>query len=108
MKVVNLPAADREFARAVRHYLKTRPSSAASFVDEIDRVAALIAANPYLGHSEGGSARGFVLTGFPYKIIYEIRADTVVVAAFAHHSRRQDYWRTRLPPPESTASRPDE
>jgi plasmid stabilization system protein ParE len=99
VKVINLPAADREFARAVRHLLSERSSSAEAFIAEVDRVSSLLAENPYLGPLEdGGPARTFVLSGFPYRIIYEIRDGVIVVAAFAHHSRRPGYWHRRLAP----------
>lgn len=96
MKLINLPGADREFAKAVAHYHKERPSRAAAFVEEIDRASALLAENPYVGTPEEGGVRAFVLGRFPYKMYYVIRPDRIVVAAISHQSRRPGYWRKRL------------
>jgi plasmid stabilization system protein ParE len=59
VKIINLPAADREFAKVVAHYYKDkRPRRAARFIGEIDRASALLADNPYLGTPEDGEVRG--------------------------------------------------
>lgn len=96
MKVINLPAADREFAKAVAYHLKKRPTRAPAFVAEIDRVYALISENPYLGSPKEDGTRGWVLDGFEYTIYYVIKPDRILVAAVAHQSRRPGYWRKRL------------
>jgi plasmid stabilization system protein ParE len=96
VKIINLPGADREFAKVIVHYQKERPRRAAAFVEEIDRVSALIAENPYLGSPEEGETRGYVLDRFPYTIHYVIRPDRIVVVAISHQSRRPGYWRKRL------------
>jgi toxin ParE1/3/4 len=97
VKVINLPAADREFARAVAHMLRMkRRRQATRFVSEIDRAAALLADNPSIGTPKGDGARGLVLNGVPYTIYYVIRPDHILVAAIAHHSRKDGYWRKRL------------
>jgi plasmid stabilization system protein ParE len=36
--------------------------------------------------------RRFLLSDFPYSLIYEVQVDTVVVVAIAHHSRHPTYW----------------
>ena len=43
MKVINLPAADLEFAKAVAHIHKERPKLAAAVIQEVDRASALLA-----------------------------------------------------------------
>jgi toxin ParE1/3/4 len=96
VKVVNLPAADREFAKVVAHYRKERPHRAAVFVEEIDRASALLAENPYLGAPAQDGTRGYVLDLVPYIIHYVIRPDHIVVVAISHQSRRPGYWRRRL------------
>jgi plasmid stabilization system protein ParE len=96
VKIVNLPAADREFAKAVAHYHKERPGRAAAFVEEIDRATALLADNPHLGTAGEDGVRAFVIGTFPYTMYYVIRPDRIVVAAISHHRRRPGYWRKRL------------
>jgi plasmid stabilization system protein ParE len=94
--VINLPAADREFAKAVAHIHRERPSRAGIFVQEIDRAAALLVENPYLGTPYDDDVRGYVLDRFPYTIYYVIRPDHILVAEISHQSRRPGYWRKRL------------
>ena len=36
-----------------------------------------------------------LLKGFPYGIVYEVRADELLVLAVAHTSRRPNYWNRR-------------
>jgi toxin ParE1/3/4 len=96
VKIINLPAADREFANVVAHYLKERPRRAAGFIEAIDHASALLAENPHLGTQVEDEVRGFVLDRFPYTIHYVIRPDRIVVVAISHQSRRPGYWRKRL------------
>jgi plasmid stabilization system protein ParE len=97
VRIINLPAADREFARAVAHMVKKeRRAQAARFIAQVDRAADLLAENPYLGTARKDGTRGLVLPGVPYTVYYVIRLDRIVVAAIAHHSRRDGYWRSRL------------
>jgi plasmid stabilization system protein ParE len=38
----------------------------------------------------------FFLSGYPYDLVYSVRADEIVVLAVAHHSRQPEYWADRL------------
>jgi toxin ParE1/3/4 len=96
VKVINLPAAHREFAKAVAHIRKERPRRAVAFVQEIDRVSALLAENPYLGTPYDDDVRGYVLDRFPYTVYYVIRPDHILIAAISHQSRRPGHWHKRL------------
>lgn len=40
--------------------------------------------------------RRFVLNSFPYKIIYAIRAEKIIVLAIANSHREPDYWVDRV------------
>ena len=40
--------------------------------------------------------RRYIVHKFPYKILYSIQADKIVVLAFAHLHRQPDYWSDRL------------
>jgi len=39
--------------------------------------------------------RRYVLTNFPYSLIYEVEPRGILIVAVAHHSRRSGYWRRR-------------
>ncbi|MBI3461482.1 MAG: type II toxin-antitoxin system RelE/ParE family toxin [Planctomycetes bacterium] len=36
-----------------------------------------------------------MLPRFPYRIIYEVRSDEIVILAIAHNRRRPGYWSRR-------------
>ncbi len=40
--------------------------------------------------------RRFILSGFPYDLIYVVLDDEIIIVAFAHHSRQPRYWQSRL------------
>jgi len=40
--------------------------------------------------------RRFILSGFPYDLVYVVLDDEIVIVAFAHHSRQPHYWKSRL------------
>ena len=40
--------------------------------------------------------RKFVLTSFPYNLIYVPSIDAVRILAVAHHKRKPGYWRNRV------------
>ncbi len=73
-----------------------RRHQAARFVAEVDRAARLLSGNPSLGMPRGDGVRGLVLAGVPYTMYYVLRSEQIVVAAIAHHRRRDGYWRKRL------------
>ena len=41
-------------------------------------------------------ARRFILSGFPYDLVYVVIDEEIVIVAFAHHSRQPRYWKSRL------------
>jgi toxin ParE1/3/4 len=96
MRLLNHPEADQEFVEATRHYRDECLSRALRFAEATWNGLALIGENPYVGQKWGRRARGYVVKRFPYTIYYEIRPDYVLVAAFAHQSRRPGYWQKRL------------
>ena len=41
--------------------------------------------------------RRYVITRFPYGIVYQIRANEILVVAVMHLKRQPDYWIDRIP-----------
>ncbi len=39
--------------------------------------------------------RSKTVKGFPYRVVYLVRAEVLTVLAVAHSSRRPGYWRDR-------------
>ena len=42
--------------------------------------------------SRGRDVRWCSVQRFPYRVVFEVRDNAVVVLAIAHHSRRTGYW----------------
>lgn len=40
--------------------------------------------------------RRFILSGYPYDLVYSVQAEEIVILAIAHHSRQPGYWLDRL------------
>jgi plasmid stabilization system protein ParE len=90
------PEADRELSEGASRYAREAAVEIAeAFIDEYERVIALLCAYPDLGARWRGRARRFPLRKFPYSVIYYVRDQEVRVVAIAHHRRKPDYWTGR-------------
>ncbi|MBS0545578.1 MAG: type II toxin-antitoxin system RelE/ParE family toxin [Proteobacteria bacterium] len=96
MRVVVVAEAQAEFDEAVDYYRTHASASIAEgFVDDFERALRLLIENPEIGSHVSKRSRGLVFRRFPYKLVYQITADAVVIKAIAHQRRRPNYWRRR-------------
>jgi plasmid stabilization system protein ParE len=96
MRLRTHPGARRDLDTAVNWYIAEAGSpTAARFLDEVERLKAVIVEYPHLGTPARSGARSLIFRSFPYSLVYRVRGDTIQVIAFAHHSRRPDYWTGR-------------
>ena len=51
--------------------------------------------NPNIAEEVAPGERRLILRGFPYKVVYRVRPDRIVVIAVAHQRQRDGYWRRR-------------
>jgi hypothetical protein len=65
--------------------------------DEIDAVLETILQFPYaaLHWKDRRDRRVAVLNRFPFTLVYQLKADEIVVLALAHMSRKPGYWSRR-------------
>lgn len=96
MKVEIAPAALEEVAEAAAWYEERQQGLGAELVEAVDHGIEQISLHPGAWHPLGRNLRRYRLSRFPYGIIYCLRGDMAIVIAFAHHSRRPRYWRSRL------------
>ena len=99
MNIVLLEAADREMNAAAERYESSRMGLGAEFLLEIDHALALLQRQRHIGKvafDSTGRFREFSLGRFPYRLVYEIARDEVVILAVGHHSRRPGYWLNRV------------
>lgn len=88
--------ADQELTDAAVYY--TREANAelgAAFIDEFERVLALLCEQPSVGAVWRGKRRRFPLRRFPYSVVYDVVGDELRVIALAHHRRQPEYWAGR-------------
>ena len=86
--------ASAEFADAVRWYEQKRTGLGAEFFDAITQAIELVRSGPEIG-TAAGSARSWLLSRFPYRVIYRVRDEDIYIVAIAHTSRRPGYWKDR-------------
>lgn len=97
MRIRLVDKARREFDLALDFYLRRSPSAAAAFIDAFESAKIQIAAFPSSGAAVPPGARRILLGQFPYKLVYRIEGDEIVVYAVAHQRRKPGYWRRRVP-----------
>ena len=90
------PTAGTEYDDALDHYLLRDDELATRFADDYDKLTRQILQFPQSGKRVAKSARQALFSRFPYKLIYRVEGDEIVIHAVAHQSRRPGYWRQRI------------
>jgi toxin ParE1/3/4 len=91
-------AAKRELDEATSMIAATHPRAAMRFLEVVRRDLEIIREYPLVGKKLPRSRlRQFVIDGWRHSIIYAVEDPVILVFAFAHHSRKPGYWRSRVP-----------
>ena len=77
------------------HYAAIEPFLGDAFAKAFDQAIESIVSTPMMWSPYTGRTRRYVMTRFPYSVIYRVRGDVVRVLALTHQSRRPSYWRRR-------------
>jgi len=85
-------AAEVDYTESLCWYAERDIDAANSFDAEFDHALTEIAADPERFPNCDSRHRYFLLRRFPFRIIYRIVRQDVVVIAVAHASRSPDYW----------------
>lgn len=96
MRIRFLTLAQREVDDAVLWYEQHAEGLGRDFLDELDRVVRLVKTYPLMATQIEPDSRRFLLTRFPYSLIYGIDDDTIIVIAVAHQHREPRYWADRV------------
>ena len=91
-----LTLARDELAETKRFYNRLQQGLGESFKREAESAARQIQQRPLAWQIEIEPVRRFKLDRFPYKMLYIIRAERIVVIAVSHQHRRPDYWVDRI------------
>jgi plasmid stabilization system protein ParE len=92
MKVLFSQLAQLELEDACRFYAHAEPGLDRRFKSEVRKTALRIAGYPRAWPTERGDVRKCLIHRFPYKLLYSIESDHILVVALAHQHRRPDYW----------------
>jgi plasmid stabilization system protein ParE len=90
-----LAEARAEVRDAFEWYRERSPRAAARFLAEVERAMVLIREAPDVWPVFEEGTRRYVLSGFPYSVIYRVRGGSLQVVALAHHKRKPMYWQSR-------------
>jgi len=96
VKALLHPAADEEFAAAVRYYAQIDPNLGLRFYREIERLISDVSADPERYRKFDPPARRHLSRDFPYVLVYIEKPDHLWIVAVMHLKRRPGYWRERL------------
>jgi plasmid stabilization system protein ParE len=91
-----LAGARRDFDESFDWYAARSTQVAQRFVAAVDAALANVVANPLRFASPDGVHRECPVKKFPFRIVYRLVDDTVLVVAVAHAKRRPGYWRDRI------------
>jgi len=98
LKVLFQSLAEHDIAAAAEHYEAARTGLGAQYLADIEAAVSLLKRQRYLGQAIAGYAdyRQLLLKRFPYRLIYRLSADALVVIAVAHQRRRFGHWDDRV------------
>ena len=90
-----LREAEEEMKRAKLYYERKVPGLGDKFLDELELGFFQIQSNPERWPKMDQENRKYIIKRFPFKIIYRIDPNVVIIIAIAHHKQKPDYWRKR-------------
>jgi hypothetical protein len=95
-RVKFVAAARREFLFEVVYYNKKEPGLGAHFSAAVEAATARALAFPLAGAPTCKNTWQVFVKDFPFSVVYRPDADGIIIFALAHHSRRPDYWQSRV------------
>ena len=96
MRIRFLEIAEIELDEAVRYYNCEAPDLGNDFLKEVLKSLDMIHRFPQSWQPCSKRTRRCQTRRFPYGIIYQIRAEEILVIAIANLHRRPDYWKERI------------
>lgn len=88
-----LPNARRDFDESFDWYAARSAPAAARFVNALDSALAAIATDPNRFAAIDDFHRQCPVSRFPFRVVYRVATDRIVIVAIAHAKRRPGYWK---------------
>jgi plasmid stabilization system protein ParE len=97
-RVVLRPEADLDIADAAAWYENERTGLGGEFAEAVFQAIDALAINPLLTsrRHRRRNIRCTIPARFPFRIIYEVANDTVLIICVIHSARDDRHWRQRL------------
>ena len=92
--IVSLPA-ETDIEEIIEWYGKENKDLSKEFVRILEQTFEQITDNPFLFQQVFKDYRKVNTAKFPYKIIYRISENEVIVLAVIHHKRNPEVWKNR-------------
>ncbi len=92
MKVIFTELAHAELLDACDFYELEFSGLGTRFKQEIRQAIKRIIQFPLAWPTENNDIRKYLLHKFPYKIIYSVEIDHLLIIAIAHQHRKPEYW----------------
>ena len=92
MKILFSKFAKNELDDAVTFYETELAGLGRLFKEEIKSSVSRIKEHPEAWSIEKGDIRKALLHRFPYKILYAIEKDKIIILTIAHQHRKPNYW----------------
>jgi plasmid stabilization system protein ParE len=96
MNIEILQIANKEMEDAVLYYELEQYGLGLRFKDAVRRAIDRIKKHPTSWPIEKDEVRKFFVLKFPYKILYSVQKQKIVILAVAHQHRKPGYWIERL------------
>lgn len=90
------PDADREVDEIIGYYDSIEDSLGDEFFRELHNAITRVLRLPDAWQMIWPSARRCLLSRFPYQLVYQERADGILIVAVMHLHRAPNYWVDRL------------
>ncbi|HAC16019.1 MAG TPA: plasmid stabilization protein [Bacteroidetes bacterium] len=95
MKIEFHSEARFEFFDASEYYENQVVGLGDEFIDEVEKVLDVIEQQPFAGIKITDTERRFLLSRFPYGIIYSVENDLITIFAVMNLKRKPGYWEPR-------------
>ncbi len=94
--IVFHPDIDREVKASYQWYQDQAAGLGDDFLTELEAAFETIVEMPKTWPKFQPGFRRFLLSKFPFSVVYRFKAETVIVVAIMHNSRKPGYWNDRV------------
>lgn len=91
-----LSPAEEEMTEAALFYETVSVGLGFGFLDDVQKAINRLSNYPRAGESIDSTFRRTLLQRFPFKLVYALEEQGIVIVAVAHYGREPGYWRSRV------------